>query len=75
MNAALLQEVDVLSLEDKLALLDRIWNSVAALSASLPVPASHIAELDRRDRRISSGEATYTDFDSAMERVRRKVGR
>jgi putative addiction module component (TIGR02574 family) len=37
-----------LPLDHKLTLVEELWESIAAGEPSLPVPASHVAELQRR---------------------------
>jgi putative addiction module component (TIGR02574 family) len=45
---ALLDEILRLPVEERLSLLEQVWDSVAADPAKVPVPAWHIEELDRR---------------------------
>jgi putative addiction module component (TIGR02574 family) len=44
----ILQEALRLPIEDRLTLVEQIWDSIAADSAQVPVPDWHKAELDRR---------------------------
>jgi putative addiction module component (TIGR02574 family) len=37
-----------LPVDDKLSLVEELWESIAADEAALPVPPSHLAELQRR---------------------------
>ena len=50
--------IDRLGVEDRLALVEQIWNSIAADSAAVPVTDAQRAELDRR---ISDHEANPDD--------------
>lgn len=43
-----LDEILRLSVEARLALVERIWDSIAAERGGLPLPEDHRAELDRR---------------------------
>jgi putative addiction module component (TIGR02574 family) len=45
---ALLSEILDLPAEDRLQLVERIWDSLAASAQSVPVPEWHQAELDHR---------------------------
>ena len=47
-RSALLSEILDLPAEDRLQLVERIWDSLAATAESVPVPEWHQAELDRR---------------------------
>jgi putative addiction module component (TIGR02574 family) len=40
--------IDRLGVDERLALVEEIWDSIAADPASVPLPADHKAELDRR---------------------------
>jgi putative addiction module component (TIGR02574 family) len=47
-RAALLSEILDLPAKDRLQLVERIWDSLAATAESVPVPDWHQSELDRR---------------------------
>jgi len=47
-RSALLSEILDLPAEDRLQLVERIWDSLAATADSVPVPEWHQSELDRR---------------------------
>ena len=48
MARSLLDEIRKLSLEERLQLVEDVWDSIAAEGAELPVPESHRTELARR---------------------------
>jgi putative addiction module component (TIGR02574 family) len=48
MARSLLDEIRKLSLEERLQLVEDVWDSISAEGADLPVPESHRAELARR---------------------------
>ena len=41
-------EISRLSTAEKILLVEDLWDSIAADAASVPVPQSHLEELDRR---------------------------
>lgn len=41
-------QIKELSVADKMALVEELWDSIAADQASVPVPQSHLDELERR---------------------------
>ena len=45
---ALLQEILRLPVEERLELLEQVWDSIAADQSTIPVPEWHKEELDRR---------------------------
>ena len=49
MNATLQSlGIDRMTADDKLALIEAIWDSLQTEAENLPVPQSHLEELDRR---------------------------
>ena len=40
--------IEQLSMEQKLTLIEELWDSIAAEAESMPIPASHWQELERR---------------------------
>jgi putative addiction module component (TIGR02574 family) len=65
---ALLDEILRLPVEERLNLLEQVWDSVAADPAKVPVPEWHLEELDRRlaepnPERLSWNELKSRFFD------------
>jgi putative addiction module component (TIGR02574 family) len=48
MSPSLLAEAVKLSIPERIALVEAIWDTIADEPASIPVPEAHKAELDRR---------------------------
>lgn len=51
--------IDRLGIEERLALVDELWNSIAADSAAIPLTDAQRAELDKR---ITDHEANPDDI-------------
>jgi putative addiction module component (TIGR02574 family) len=47
-------EISRLSTAEKILLVEDIWDSIAADAAPVPVPQSHLGELDRRWARFAA---------------------
>jgi putative addiction module component (TIGR02574 family) len=67
--------VDRLPLEERLVLLEELWDSIADDAAAVPLTPSQVAELDRR---IADHEASPDDVlpwdqirDTMLERLKR----
>jgi putative addiction module component (TIGR02574 family) len=70
MSRDLLEEILQLPVEERLELVQRIWDSIAASPEAVPLPESHREELDRRLDRPSSGEDVT--WDELRDRLRDK---
>jgi putative addiction module component (TIGR02574 family) len=57
MTHILLEDILRLPLEERLDLVERIWDSIAADQAGLPLDETHRRELDRRLDEPASGRA------------------
>ncbi len=69
MDATLNSVVANLSVEEKLQLIDGLWESLAGSVDKMPIPESHEAELERREQRIAEGKSTFSDWTEARERI------
>lgn len=69
---ALLDEILALTLEERLQLMERIWDSLGASEASVPVPEWHKAELDRR--LDDPAEQANVSWDEVRARLRSPEG-
>ena len=64
---AILSEILRLSPEERIELLADAWDRVAESPGDVPVPAWHVAELERR---LSSSEAQYLSWEEVRSRLR-----
>jgi putative addiction module component (TIGR02574 family) len=71
MSAAVLDEILKMSVEDRIRLVEEIWETVSSDPGALPVTDAQKQELDRRlddlDRNPESGR-TWEEFRSELER-------
>ena len=63
--------IDKLGVEDRLGLLDEIWESVAQDSAAIPVPAWHEAELGKRISAFEADTDRGRPFEEVIADIRR----
>lgn len=67
--------IDHLGIDGRLALVEELWNSIAADSTALPLTPAQRAELDRRiaEHEASPGDVTPWDDvnTSAIERLKK----
>ena len=63
--------IDLLSLGDRMVLVEEIWDSIAAESASLEVPQSHKEELDRRLADFDSDPHSGSSWEDVENRLQK----
>ncbi len=63
--------IDKLGVEERLALLDEIWASVAQEPAAVPVPAWHEAELRQRIAAFEAEPDRGRPFEEVIADIRR----
>ena len=61
--------VDSLSTPEKLALMERLWESLSQRPADVPSPAWHGAVLDERREAVWQGRTTFVAWEEARQRL------
>ena len=62
-----------LNLSDKISLMEALWDELCRREEDVPVPQWHRQLLDERERQIKEGKATFADWETAKERIRKRV--
>jgi len=70
-RASDIPEITKLSTPEKILLIEDLWESIASDESTVPVPQSHMEELDRRLKRYGSAPGTLL----SLEQLRKKVER
>jgi len=65
-------EITKLSPPEKILLVEDLWDSIASEESAVPVPQSHIEELDRRLERYKSAPGTLLSLDELRTRIERR---
>ena len=63
---------DQLSIPEKILLVGDLWDSIASDESSVPVPQSHIKELDRRLKRYSSHPGDILSIEELQRRIEKR---
>ena len=63
-------EIDRLTAPEKLLLIEDLWDSIAADEADVPIPESHLQELDRRLARYRAEPGRLLTLEELQARVR-----
>ena len=63
-------EFQQLSVEEKVKVVQELWDQIAASPESLPVPVWHRAELEKRQREWASSPDPGEDWEIVKKRLR-----
>jgi putative addiction module component (TIGR02574 family) len=69
MRVDTIPEISRLSTAEKILLVEDLWDSIAADAAPLPVPQSHVDELDRRWTRFAAAPGDLLSLDELKAKV------
>jgi len=58
-----------LSMPEKILLVEDIWDNISSEESTIPVPQSHITELDRRLAKHKSSPGTLLSLDELRTRI------
>ena len=65
--------VEQMSVEEKLRVMEILWENLRRDEKNIPVPQWHRDLLDERERLIREGNAHFEDWEAAKERIAKKV--
>jgi len=65
-------EIIKLSTPEKILLIEDLWDSIASDESAVPVPQSHMEELDRRLKKYESAPGTLLSLEELRKRVERR---
>jgi putative addiction module component (TIGR02574 family) len=67
-------KIESLSADERLELLERLWDSLSATPSDVPVTEAQLTELDRRalalDRDLKNGKALGVPWDEVVRQLR-----
>jgi len=65
--------LDTMTTDDKLRVLEQVWEALARTPEDVPAPSWHADVLSAREKRIAEGSARFEDWDEAKERIRKRT--
>jgi hypothetical protein len=65
--------LDKMTVEEKLRLMDELWEDLSRDPDKIESPEWHRDELKKREARIASGQAKFMDGEKAKKEIRRRV--
>ena len=64
-------EIDELSVPEKILLVEDIWDSISINESDVPIPESHLNELDKRAKNYKSPPGNLLSLEELQARLRR----
>jgi putative addiction module component (TIGR02574 family) len=72
MRVSDIHEITKLSTPEKILLVEDLWDSIASDESAVPVPRSHMEELDRRLKRYESSPGTLLSLEELRTRIEKR---
>ena len=69
MHVSDIPEIAQLSTPEKILLIEDLWDSIASDESSVPVPQSHMEELDRRSKSYKSDPGSLLSLEELQARI------
>lgn len=69
MHALEIPEINRLSIPEKILFVEELWDSIAAEAMAVPVPASHLVEIDKRLKRQAARPGELLSLAELQSRI------
>jgi putative addiction module component (TIGR02574 family) len=67
-------DIDRLDVEQRLRLIERIWESLSKDPGAIPMTPAQRAELDRRLDEVEQGDTGGIPWEEVLESIRKRMG-
>lgn len=67
------QSLDTMTVQEKLVLMERLWDDLSRRPEDVPSPAWHGDVLAERIAAVREGRTTFVDWDEAKQRLRDRL--
>ena len=72
MNVVDIPQIDRLSMSEKILLVEDLWDSIILDKSTMPVPKSHMKELDRRLKNYASNPKNLLSLEELQVRIEQR---
>lgn len=62
-------QIDQMTLEEKLRVMEALWDDLCQHEEDVPVPLWHKELLEERERMVEEGKAQFLDWETAKRRI------
>ena len=73
MNAASTFPIESLTIDEKLLLMERLWEDLSSRPSDVPIPEWHGDVLSKRQAAVQEGRTSFVDWESAKKRLRERL--
>lgn len=65
--------LDEMTLQEKLALMELLWEDIVRTPEAIESPTWHKTTLDERHQRLTQGKSSFQDWETAKVSIRNKL--
>lgn len=65
--------LEKMTVQEKLQVMEEIWSDLCCNQNRIPVPQWHKDILDKREKLVKEGKATFVDWESAKKRIADRI--
>jgi putative addiction module component (TIGR02574 family) len=61
--------LEQMTVKEKLQVMEELWSNLCCNQSQIPAPQWHKDLLDRREKIVKEGKATFVDWETAKKRI------
>ena len=65
--------LEQMTVKEKLQVMEELWRDLCCNQNQIPVPQWHKDILDRREKLVKEGKATFVDWETAKKRIADRI--
>jgi hypothetical protein len=65
--------LEQMTVKEKLQVMEELWSDLCCNQNQIPVPQWHKDILDRREKLVKEGKATFVDWETAKKRIADRI--
>ena len=65
--------LEKMAVSEKLQIMEELWSDLCCNQDQIPIPDWHKNLLDKREKLVKQGKATFVDWESAKKRIAAKI--
>lgn len=73
MHVIEIPQIAAMSIPEKINLVEELWDSITSQGNAIPVPGSHIRELDTRFAQYGASQGTLLSLDELKQKVSKRT--